>query len=73
MSIHSPGHSDNVSSIDELSDIVWGAEGIGSVINRSARDTFHLLKRGHLPAKKIGGRWAASRRKLLAHFAGEQA
>jgi hypothetical protein len=39
--------------------IVWGADGIGRVIGRSARQTHHLLAIGAIPAKKIGGRWAA--------------
>jgi hypothetical protein len=48
------------------SDIVWGAENIGAVINRGPRQTFHLLTRGEIKcARKVGGRWAASRSALL--------
>jgi hypothetical protein len=54
----------------EASDIVWGAGPIGKVINANERQAFHLLERGLLPARKIGGRWAASRRKLLQHVVG---
>jgi hypothetical protein len=50
---------------------VWGAEAIGRVINRPARQTFHLLESGALPAKKIGGRWTAIPRRLLAAISGE--
>jgi hypothetical protein len=39
--------------------VVWGAEAIGRVIGRDARQTHHLLAIGAIPAKKIGGRWAA--------------
>lgn len=45
-------------------DAVWGATAIGRVINRTARQTFHLLESGSLPARKVGRSWVASRRKL---------
>ena len=48
--------------------IVWGAEAIAEAIGRKgdAPAVFRLLERGHLPpAKKIGRRWCASRRKLV--------
>lgn len=45
-------------------DAVWGASAIGRVINRSAKQTFHLLESGSLPARKVGGSWVASRRRL---------
>lgn len=47
-------------------DAVWGAVEIGKEINRSARQTFHLLESGALPARKVGKSWVASRRKLRA-------
>jgi hypothetical protein len=53
--------------------IVWGAENIGRVINRNKRQAFYLLESGQLPAKKVGGRWAASVSALRAHFSGEKA
>jgi hypothetical protein len=46
--------------------VLWGAESIGAALNLTARQAFHLLERGHLPATKIGGRWASTKRKLLA-------
>lgn len=50
-------------------DIVWGAENIGILIGKSTSATFQMLERGHIPgAKKPGGRWAVSRKKLLAYF-----
>jgi len=51
--------------------IVWGAEAIGAVINKRRRPAFYLLESGRLPAKKIGGQWAASRRALISHISGE--
>lgn len=49
-------------------DLVWGGEEIGKVIGRTARVTFSLLEKGEIPAKKVGGRWVASRQKLIDFF-----
>lgn len=49
-------------------DLVWGAGAIAEVIGRSARATFHMLEKGELPAKKVGGRWVAERGALLRFF-----
>jgi hypothetical protein len=49
-------------------DLVWGAEEIAKVIGRNQRQTFCLLDSGKLPAKKVGGRWVASRKKLKEFF-----
>lgn len=53
------------------SDILWGATAIAAAIGRSERSTFHLLEAGELPARKVAGRWCASRKKLHAHLAGD--
>jgi hypothetical protein len=53
----------------ETTEIVWGAAGIGLVINRTPKQVFHMLEKGRIPAaRKIGGVWAASRRELLRQF-----
>jgi hypothetical protein len=57
--------------VDSESDVIWGAQAIGQVIGRTARQAFHLLETGALPAKRIGGRWCASRRKILAAVVGD--
>jgi hypothetical protein len=49
-------------------DLIWGVKRIADVINRNPRQTFHLLENGRLPAKKIGGRWCASRTGLQKFF-----
>ncbi|WP_117195103.1 DNA-binding protein [Rhizobium terrae] len=49
-------------------ELVWGGEEIAKIIGRSPRITFHLLEKGELPAKKVGGRWVAERGKLIAFF-----
>ncbi len=54
-------------------DIVWEVRNIAKVIGRAERQVFYMLKEGQLPARKIGGRWVASRRKLLAAVLGEAA
>jgi hypothetical protein len=49
--------------------VIWGAEEIGRVIGRTTRQAFHLLESGQLQgAKKIGGRWAITYRKLMDNF-----
>ncbi|WP_342643906.1 DNA-binding protein [Rhodoligotrophos ferricapiens] len=49
-------------------DLLWEVAAIAKLIGRSERQTFNLLAGGQLPAKKVGGRWVASRQKLIAFF-----
>ncbi len=50
-------------------DLIWGAAPIAKVIGRSVPDTYALLKRGHIPnARRVGKRWAVSRRSLATMF-----
>ncbi|MBX3572445.1 MAG: DNA-binding protein [Mesorhizobium sp.] len=49
-------------------ELVWGCSEIARIIGRSARATFHMLEKGELPAKKVGGRWVAEHSKLVAFF-----
>jgi len=39
---------------------VWGAAAIGAVINKSPTQTFYLLERGLLPAKKVRRQWTST-------------
>jgi hypothetical protein len=55
----------------EVSNLVWGARDIARVLGRSERSTFHLLESGHLPARRVGGRWVVSRKKLLTAINGD--
>ena len=57
-------------SEDMLDQPVWGCESIAEIIRRTPRQTFHLLKRGHLDASRVGGRWVSTRRRLLKHIVG---
>jgi hypothetical protein len=57
-----------VQNPDPAIDIIWGAKEIGAAVNLTARQAFHLLESGHLPAKKIGGKWAARLDLLQKHF-----
>lgn len=50
----------------ETEDILWGADAIAKAINRSRRETFYLLEKKAIPARKVGGRYAASRQALIA-------
>lgn len=51
-------------------DLIWGADAIAIELGRTRRATFHLLENGEIPAKKVGGRWVASRDALRKHFEG---
>ena len=53
---------------DAKIDLVWEVEEIAKLIGRTRRQTFHMLSKGELPAKKVGGRWVAERGKLIAFF-----
>jgi hypothetical protein len=55
------------------SDLCWGARAIADVIGRTERITFYMLESGALPARKVGGRWVASKARLLAYCAGDDA
>lgn len=51
--------------------ILWGAADIGAAISCNARRCHYLLDQGQLPgAKKVGGRWCISRRRLKQIFDG---
>jgi hypothetical protein len=49
-------------------ELLWGADLIAAELNITTRQAFYLLERGHIPARKIGGRWCASRRALRSLF-----
>src|SRR5260221_10774200 len=50
-------------------DLVWEAAAIGRVINRTPRQTHHLLNSGAIEAaRKVNGRWCADRNGLRAQF-----
>ena len=51
-------------------DFVWGTRAIGREINRTERQTYHLLSRGSIKcARKIkGGGWVAHRGSLRREF-----
>ena len=58
---------------NEQHDIIWGAAAIAALLNLTTAQVFHMLSRGVLPAKKMGGRWCASKRRLLAAVGAEGA
>ncbi|RZS82069.1 hypothetical protein EV217_2882 [Phyllobacterium myrsinacearum] len=49
-------------------DLLWEVDEIAKLIGRTPRQTFHMLKKGELPAKKVGGRWVAERGQLIRFF-----
>ncbi len=56
-----------------LDDPVWGATEFAAVLRRSPKQVFNLLHGGYLDADKVAGRWASTRRRLLARFQGGNA
>jgi hypothetical protein len=54
-------------------DLVWGAAAIAALIGRTPRQVWEALDKGELPARKVNGRWVASREALRRHFMGEAA
>ncbi len=63
----------NVAEVDDQDQPVWGAENIAPIIKRSVRQTFYLLSTGQLPARKIGGRYVSTKRKLMSAILGDAA
>ncbi|MGV2104385.1 helix-turn-helix domain-containing protein [Rhizobium sp. 21-4511-3d] len=50
-------------------DLIWGVEAISALIGRSKQQVYHMIANGHLPVvKQVGGRYVASREKLIAFF-----
>lgn len=58
---------------NENIDLIWGVKNIAQFIGLNERQTFHLLSKGRLPAKNVGGRWVAVRSKLVNFFTEEAA
>jgi hypothetical protein len=58
----------NFSPSNENLDLIWGAEKIAVALGVPTRKASYLLECGRLPAKKVGGRWVASRAKLRSFF-----
>jgi hypothetical protein len=49
---------------DDRLDVLHGAENIGAYLGLNERQTFYLLERGKLPAKKLGGKWITTKQQL---------
>jgi hypothetical protein len=61
----------NGANVDNSDTPVWGCVAIGRIINRSPRQTNHLLASGAVKsAKKMGNQWVALPSALRAEFGG---
>jgi hypothetical protein len=49
-------------------DLLSGAAAIADYTGFSLRRVFHLLERGLLPGRKLGGTWISSKRALDQYF-----
>ena len=53
---------------------IWGIENFARIINRTERQTYHLVATGKLAGvNKVGDRYVSTRRKLLNAVLGEEA
>ncbi|WGG58225.1 DNA-binding protein [Brucella intermedia] len=57
----------------QTADVIWGTEEIAAFIGQTVNATSYMLRQRQIPARKIGDRWVASRKKLNEFFAGEAA
>jgi hypothetical protein len=53
---------------EEQLDLIWGVEAIAAFINRTPRQTYHMLSKGFMPGRTVGGRWVVDRRDLISFF-----
>jgi len=55
------------------SDYAWGVPAIALEVRLPEKSVYHILEKkpGTLPAKKIAGKWVASRSRLRAALIGE--
>lgn len=54
-------------------DLVWGIRDIAKYIGRTERQAFYMASEGKIPVKQVGGRWVASKQKLIDFFIGDAA
>ncbi len=57
----------------ESLDLVWGIKEIARFIGRTERQAFYMASEGKIPVKQVGGRWVASKQKLIDFFMGDAA
>jgi hypothetical protein len=70
VSIQSTGLSDcevgQTGTAGGENDLVWGAEAIGAVINRTPKQVFYLHQRKLIPTKSVGRQLVGSKSRLRA-------
>lgn len=57
-----------VDANDNSLNLIWGADEIAKAIKVTRRRAFYLLENGHIPARKVGGKWCADLETLRDHF-----
>ncbi len=66
-------HTPKIDNPVDALDLVWGIKEIAKFIGRTERQAFYMASEGKIPAKQVGGRWVASRQKLIDFFLGDAA
>ena len=51
-----------------MDDLIVGAKAIAAMTGLTVGQVYYRAKVGKLPVEKRGGRWTASRSRLLAHY-----
>jgi hypothetical protein len=72
MTANSPSNSPDISQPALANDLIVGAAAIAAETGLTERQVFYFASRGQIPVRKMGRLLTASRRRLRAHFAGEQ-
>lgn len=49
-------------------DLVWGGDAIAREIKKTRTQTYYLLEKGLLPARKVGIQWVATKGNLRRFF-----
>lgn len=55
------------------SDLLWGVDAIAAFIGRTPRQVYDAVEKNQLPARKVNGRWVASRSVLRETLTGRAA
>jgi hypothetical protein len=55
-------------AIELSGDILWGSGEIAADLGIGERKVLHLLVKGAIPARKVGGMWISRRSVLRRHF-----
>lgn len=59
-----PGHVADVVNLGEYQRATLTVPGLAELLNLSVGTTYQYLRRGEIPARRVGRRWVISRRRI---------